>query len=135
VEIAVVGGVARAGATAGVVADDHRWAVSSHGAPERPVGISVPQIMSAHQIGRIGLMKVDIEGGEFAVFGDEEDLSWLDQVDQVAMEVHGDFGDVPALVDRLRQRGFAVDMHDNAGNRVSATSSRLAYAYFRRSGP
>ena len=36
VEIAVVGGVVIPGAAAGVVADDQRWAASSHGAPERP---------------------------------------------------------------------------------------------------
>jgi FkbM family methyltransferase len=133
VEIAVAGGTVRAGATAGVVADDKRWAATSHGATLRPAGTSVPKVMSAFRIGRIGLMKVDIEGGEFAVFSNEEDLSWLDQVDQVVMEVHGDFGDAAALVGRLRQRGFAADLRDNAGTRVSATSSRLDYAYFRRS--
>jgi FkbM family methyltransferase len=133
VEIALAGGVVRAGATAGVVADDKRWATTSHGAPQRPADVSIPQIMSVYQIDRIGLMKVDIEGGEFAVFSDEEDLSWLDQVDQVVMEVHGDFGDAAALVGRLRQHGFAADLRDNVGTRVSAGSSRLDYAYFRRS--
>jgi hypothetical protein len=49
------------------------------------------------------------------------------------MEVHGDFGDAAALVDRLSQCGFAADLRDNGGTRVSATSSRLDYAYFRRS--
>jgi FkbM family methyltransferase len=133
VEIALVGGCVSAGATVGVVADDTRWATTSHGALQRPGGISVPQVMSAYQIGRIGLMKIDIEGGEFAVFSDEEDLSWLDQVDQVVMEVHGDFGDAAAVVGRLRQHGFAADLRDNAGTRVCTTSSRLDYAYFRRS--
>jgi len=132
VEIAVVGGVVRAGATAGVVADDQRWAATSHGGPERPPGVSVPQLMSSCQTGRIGLMKVDIEGGEFAVFGEEEDLSWLDHVDEVVMEVHGDYGDAATMVGRLDRRGFAVDLRDNAGTTVPATSSRLAYAYFRR---
>ena len=124
--------VVRAGATAGVVADDERWAATSHGAPQRPSGLSVPQIMSAYQIGRIGLMKVDIEGGEFAVFSDKEDLSWLDLVDQVVMEVHPEWGDAAALVDRLRRRGFTASLRDNEGTRVSAASSRLAYAYFGR---
>ena len=133
VEIAVAGGVVRAGATAGVVADDRRWTTTSHGAPQRPAGVSVPQLMSAHQIGRIGLMKVDIEGGEFAVFDRQEDLSWLDRVDQVVMEVHRDFGDASALVGRLCQHGFTADVRDHDGTRVSATSSRLGYAYFRRS--
>ena len=69
VEIALAGGAVTSGATVGVVADDRRWAATSHGAPQRPVGVAVPQLMSAYQIGRVGLLKVDIEGGEFAVFG------------------------------------------------------------------
>jgi hypothetical protein len=60
-------------ATAEVLADDKRWAVTSPGAPQRRADMSAPQVMSAYQIGRIGLMKVGIEGGEFAVFSDEED--------------------------------------------------------------
>ena len=132
VEIALVGGTVRAGATAGVVGDDRRWAATSHGAPRRPAGVSVPQLMSAYRIGGIGLLKVDIEGGEFAVFDCGEDLRWLDRVDQVVMEVHGDFGDAAALVGRFREHGFAVDLRDNAGTRVTAASGRLDYAYFRR---
>ena len=133
VEIALVGGTVRSGATAGVVADDRRWAATSHGTPQRPADKSVPQLMSAYQMGRIGLLKVDIEGGEFAVFDSDEDLGWLDQVDQVVMEVHGGFGDTVALISRLRQHGFAVDLRDNEGARVPVTSGRLDYAYFRRS--
>lgn len=133
VEIALVGGTVTAGATVGVVADDQRWATTSHGAPKRPVGASVPQLMSAYQIGRIGLLKVDIEGGEFAVFGSGEDLRWLEQVDQVVMEVHPGFGDAAALVSMFRRHGFALDLRDNEGNRVSASSGRLDYAYCRQS--
>lgn len=132
VEIAVVGGVVRAGALAGIVANDMHWAASSHGAPKRPGGVSVPQLMSSYHIDKIGLLKVDIEGGEFALFGGEEDLRWLDRVDQVVMEVHPGFGDTDVLVGRLRQNGFAIDMRDNTGGRVDASSDRLEYAYCRR---
>ena len=69
VKTAVAGGVTAPGATVGVLADDHRWATTSHGAAQRPPGVSVPEIMSDYRIDRIGLLKVDIEGGEFAVFG------------------------------------------------------------------
>ena len=133
VETAVVGGGVMPGEGVGVVADDQRWAASSHGAPERPPGVSVPQLMSSYLIGRIGLMKIDIEGGEFAVFGAEEDLGWLDQVDQVVMEVHPEWGDATALIDRVRRRGFTVNLCDNEGASVCVTSSRLEYAYFSRS--
>jgi FkbM family methyltransferase len=133
VEILLADGAVSAGATAGVVADDHRWATASHGTPQRPPGASVPQLMSAYQIDRIGLLKVDIEGSEFAVFGAGEDLRWLDQVDQVVMEVHPGFGDAAALVSRLRHHGFVVDLRDNEGVPVSANSSRLDYVYCRPS--
>ena len=132
VEIAVAGGTVRAGATAGVVADDQRWADTSHGAPDRPAGRSVPELMSAYRTGRVGLLKVDVEGGEFAVFGACEDLRWLDQVDRVVMELHPAFGDTAALVGRLRQLGFAADPRDDEGTPVPASSARVAYVYCQR---
>ena len=133
VEIAVSRRRRQGGSDRGVVADDQRWATTSHGAPEWPPGVSVPQAMAAYQIGRIGLMKIDIEGGEFAVFGAGEDLGWLDQVGQEVMEVHPEWGDAAALVDRLARRGFTVTLRDNEGTSVCATSSRLEYAYLSRS--
>ena len=60
-----------------MLADDQCWAAAWHSAPQRPVGVSVPQLMSAYQIDTIGLLKVDIEGGEFALFGGDEDLRCL----------------------------------------------------------
>jgi FkbM family methyltransferase len=131
VESAVAGGVVR-GRTAGVLADDTRWAATSHGWSMRPAGVSVPEIMSSYRIDRIGLLKVDIEGGEFAVFGPDEDLRWLGKVDQVAMEVHPDWGDTARLVDRLRRHGFRVDLRDNDGSRVTPHGGRAGYAYCRR---
>ena len=133
VEIALTGGIVTDGASAGVVADDRRWAATSHGAAQRPTSMSVPQIMVAYDIRRIGLVKVDIEGGEFAVFGRDEDLRWLDRVEQAAMEVHRNFGDAVAMVGWFCQHGFAIDLRDNAGTPVPVTSERLDYAYFRRS--
>ena len=93
----------------------------------------MPEIMANYRIDRIGLLKSDIEGGEFAVFGVSEDLGWLERVDQLVMEVHPDWGDAVGLVDRLRQHGYTVDLRDNAGNPVTArTASRFDYAYCRR---
>jgi len=131
IEIALAGGVASPGGAAGVVADDARWAATSHGAPARPTGVSVPQLMSAYRIERVGLLKVDIEGGEFAVLADG-DLGWLQGVDQLALEIHPGFGDRAGLVGRLRRQGFTVDLRDNGGGRVAATSDHLDYVYGRR---
>jgi FkbM family methyltransferase len=132
VEIALASGVALSGARIGVVADDHRWATTSHGGPSRPADVSLPQLMSAYAIDRIALLKVDIEGGEFAVFGHNEDLRWMDAVDQLVLEVHRDFGDAASLITRLRGRGFSVKMCDNDGYPVTADSNHLDYAYCHR---
>jgi FkbM family methyltransferase len=132
VEIAVAGGATTPGATVGVVADDRLWAITSHGTAQRPAGVSVPEIMSAYRIDRIALLKSDIEGGEFAVFGASEDLRWLDRVDQLVLEVHRDWGDTADLIGRLRRYGYSVDLRDNEGIPVTTRTGQVDYAYCRR---
>jgi len=131
VEIALASGVRASGAKVGVVADDQRWSTTSHGAPTRPADVSIPQLMVKHRIDRIGLLKIDIEGGEFAVLAADDDLSWLHRVDQIAMEIHCDFGDAPTLIDRLRDNGFDVELRDDDGRRVAESSHQLTYLYCR----
>jgi len=132
VEIGVASGVCTSGAASGVVGDDLRWAATSHGLPTRPPNLSVPQVMSKYEIDRLRLLKMDIEGGEFAVLAANDDLRWLARVDQVALEVHRDHGDVAALLERLRHHGFSVDLRDNDGNCAVANSGNVDYAYCRR---
>ena len=79
-EAAMASGICASGAAVGVLADDHRWSASSHGAATRPTDVSLPQLISAYQINRVGLLKMDIEGGEFAVLAEDENLDWLDAV-------------------------------------------------------
>jgi FkbM family methyltransferase len=131
IEIAMASGVTVSGATVGVVADDQQWAMTSHGAPTRPADVSLPELMATYRIDRVGLLKVDIEGGEFGLFADS-DLIWLEKVDQIALEVHCDFGDARYLIDRLVDHRFDVDLRDNDGQRVPVTSRGLQYAYGRR---
>jgi len=132
VEIAVAGGATTPGATTGMLADDRAWAAASHSAGRRPASVSLPDIMSDYEIDRIGLLKADIEGGEFDVFGPAEDLRWLHRVDQLVLEVHPDWGDPADLLDRLRRFGYDIAARDNAGAPVSVYSGRVDYAYCRR---
>jgi FkbM family methyltransferase len=125
-------GLAQSGARVGVVADEHRWTTTSHGAASRPADVPLPLLMADYDIGRYGRLKMDIEGGEFAVFRAGENLGWLGQVDQLVLEVHRDFGETASLVDRLRNRGFTVDLRDNDSHRVAADSVAADYAYCRR---
>jgi len=132
IEIAVASGAKTSGTQVGEVADEDVWAATSHGGVTRPADRSIPELMSEHGIDRVRLMKMDIEGGEFAVLAANEDLSWLSLVDQLAIELHHGHGDMIALVNRLRDHGLVVDLRDDSGSRVPATSSSVAYAYCRR---
>jgi hypothetical protein len=96
---AFASGARVSGATVGALADDARWSEASHSIGDRPAEVSVPDMIRAHKIDRLGLLKLDIEGAEFAVLAEDEDLSWLDMVEQMTLEVHPSFGDVPALSD------------------------------------
>jgi FkbM family methyltransferase len=131
VEIALASGVRASGARVGVVADDRRWSTTSHGAQTRPADVSIPRLMMKYGIDRISLLKIDIEGGEFAVLAADDDLSWLQEVDQIVLEIHRDFGDVLSLIDRLRSHGFDVELRDNDGRRVAGSSHQLSYLYCR----
>jgi len=88
--------------------------------------------MQKYDIHRVAMLKVDIEGGEFSVFNQEDDLSWLASVDQIALEVHPDFGDVGPLVELLDRHGFLVELHDNEGRSVTAQDNTVNYAYASR---
>jgi hypothetical protein len=128
-ETAVASGVTSSGSLAGLIADDAQWAATSHGEAARPSEVSVPELIAKYKMDRIGLLKMDIEGGEFAVLGADENLNWLDRVDQLALEIHPGFGDAPALIDRLVLHGFSVDLRDNVGQRQTSQSKDLEYVY------
>lgn len=52
--------------------------------------LSIPGIMRRFGLDRIGLLKIDIEGAEMELFS-APDLSWLDRVDRIAIELHDIF--------------------------------------------
>jgi FkbM family methyltransferase len=88
--------------------------------------VNVPDLLAEHGIARIGFLKVDIEGGEFALLRGGE--AWLDRVDNIAMEAHRHEGDVAALVETLRRAGFAVAATDDFGGPVAPAMADYIYA-------
>ncbi len=67
--------------------------------------ISVPTILRRLSWGRIGLLKVDIEGHEAALFA--RDCGWLDRVDAMCIECHDGFND-GQLAGLAKRFGFTV---------------------------
>jgi hypothetical protein len=74
------------------------------------VGASVTELADRHGLPQIDLLKLDIEGSEFALF--EGDLEWLDIVQRLTMEVHSDFGHPSGVVRALHAHGFETILRD-----------------------
>ncbi|MCB1283353.1 MAG: FkbM family methyltransferase [Microthrixaceae bacterium] len=51
--------------------------------------VTVEELIADHGIDEIGILKVDIEGGEHAVFGSAD--GWIDRVETIAIELHDRF--------------------------------------------
>jgi FkbM family methyltransferase len=132
IEVAMAMSDGPGAALVGVIADDERWRHASHATPRRPPRISVSDLLDRYRIDRIGLLKIDIEGSEFSLLSSAHTAPWLSRVDQIAMEVHPEFGDVGSVAELLGTRGFAVVATDNAGRTVPAIDRETAYLYARR---
>jgi hypothetical protein len=63
----------------------------------------------------VDLMKIDIEGSEFALFSEDSDRSWLAAVRRIVMEVHPEFGSATNLGSTLATRGFSFQFVTNHG--------------------
>jgi FkbM family methyltransferase len=69
----------------------------------------IATILDESSFDRISLLKVDIEGAEAVVFADEQNLDWLDQVDNMVVELHDDsrFGAATEAFERaMAERSF-----------------------------
>ena len=83
--------------------------------------VNLNEVVERYEIRDIALLKVDIEGSEFALFGARP--AWLGIVRRIAMEVHPPYGSVDGLADLLRSEGFAVRTHP------SSTPDTAVYLY------
>jgi 31-O-methyltransferase len=73
---------------------------------------TVAQLVRDYEIGRIGLLKVDVEGAELRVLSGLDEASWA-IVDQVAVEVHDDDGRLARITAMLRAHGLHVTVRQD----------------------
>ncbi|MCC7407820.1 MAG: FkbM family methyltransferase [Phycisphaeraceae bacterium] len=71
--------------------------------------ISMTELLDGQGLETVDLMKMDIEGSEFALF---EEPGWLGRVRGLTMEIHPRWGDPGKVVGVLREAGFEVKVLD-----------------------
>jgi FkbM family methyltransferase len=102
---------AMVGASTGVFAckDCRRSSTQWNG---EPLHLSMDYLLDMFLQGRhqrcIHLLKIDIEGSEFALF--ETNPSWMSHMLHIAMEVHPEFGNVKELLSRTQEAGFTCKL-------------------------
>jgi FkbM family methyltransferase len=84
--------------------------------------LSMADLIARHNLSWIDLVKLDIEGGEFALFAD---TAWLKQVGALTMEIHASHGDPVDIVELLREHEFDVELRDFTLRRVEEPSSAV----------
>jgi hypothetical protein len=77
-----------------------------------PNGRDITDLLDAHGLTTVDLLKIDIEGSEFALF---EQTAWLSRVDRLCMEVHPAYGSPETITAALESAGFTVVRADSAG--------------------
>ena len=89
--------------------------------------ITVNELRTRHNIKHIDLMKMDIEGSEFALF---ESADWLEHVGAISMEVHPGSGNPNDILKTLDKHGFScVAADENLGRLKDATHANFIYAW------
>jgi FkbM family methyltransferase len=68
--------------------------------------ITIPSIISKYNLPVVDFIKMDIEGEEIKLFEKHTDLSWLDLVKSLNIEVHGDLSHLQEIVSLLEKSGF-----------------------------
>lgn len=97
--------------------------------PRRCRLTTLTEVVAAHRIDRIDLLKIDVEKAEVDVLAGIDQATW-ERIDQVVVEVHDLHGRLRAVLDQLAARGFdAVHEQDL---RLALTPCHTVYA--RRPG-
>ena len=113
----------------------HTGVLAAAGAPlgpdweRQPSAIGVAEAFDAAGFGRVDLVKMDIEGGEYDLI--DEASGWLPRVDRIAMEIHADHGDPERVAQLLTSFGFTVQRATSDLERVESLEGS-GYLYARR---
>lgn len=91
---------------------------------------TLPDLLRKHNIESVDLLKMDIEGSEFALFRSPE---WLSCVSALCMEVHPKYGDPQEIITALERQNFIFVVADSEFHPVqNLKQAEFIYAWKSR---
>lgn len=89
---------------------DHKdWSISTIEDPNGNIeGITINEIIIAHNLTHITMLKIDIEGAERFIFNNESDLSFLNIVKVLALEIHNEYNIREGIYHLLIEKEFTI---------------------------
>lgn len=115
----------------GVFSDDTKLQSASHYKKNPPL-LSMQNIISKNKLERIDFLKCDIEGSEFSLFDKKSDLSWLNKVKYISMEVHKNYGNPIKLCETLSENGFYVKLTNRNQKEVKNLNELYGFIYAKK---
>jgi FkbM family methyltransferase len=89
--------------------------------------ITLPELLEKYRIQEIDLLKMDIEGSEFALFSGN--VEWLSKVRRIAAEIHTEFGEPEEILNVLHREGFKTEIRDERLRRVKRILGPSGYMF------
>lgn len=88
---------------------------------------TVDELFQRHNIEFVDLIKLDIEGSEFALF---DSADWLQRTNAISMEVHPFYGNPSDILESITHHGFVYAIADENLQRVKDTKhANFIYAW------
>ena len=89
--------------------------------------LTIHALLNRYNLKQVDLLKMDIEGSEFALFNSSD---WLQHVNAISMEIHPFYGDASIILELLTRHGFTFVIADENLSRVTdAKSANFIYAW------
>lgn len=90
--------------------DGREWArsVSDRSTEDAVEGVSISSLIREYRLETIDLLKIDIEGGEADIFQPSSDLSFLDVIKIIAIEIHDERSCRERILEMLRAKRFVL---------------------------
>ena len=117
------------GGSRGFFSDEAKLKQSSHYENQEPPKLELVSLLRKHGWERIDLLKMDIEGSEFALF--ESGSEWLPFVNAISMETHLDHGEVSDLIGALEKNGFET-CHIIRTSAPERSANRIGFLFATR---